>query len=69
MAGLTYEVQPADADSLIGLGARAGFRVSLRLPDGLPVGHFLNWLQVTGGPAGPDLPPQICDMTLQGKVL
>jgi hypothetical protein len=68
IAGLTWEVTPADPQTTERLEAKAAQRLRLTLPANLPQGRFTDVLRLNVLPAGENAEAQSLDLPLSGTV-
>jgi hypothetical protein len=70
LPGLTWELEPAESQSLVPLKGKAGYRLRVTLPADLPQGLFSHWLRVrVNRPRGKSHEPPRYEATLSGQVL
>jgi hypothetical protein len=49
--GMTWRSDPAEADTLKELHAQCGYRVEITMPEVMPEGRFLDWIEFVGKPS------------------
>jgi hypothetical protein len=68
LEGMTWQVEPAPAESLEPLKARSGYRLQLTLPADLPFGNFAERLSMTIRPDGSGEEPRPFELPVSGSV-
>jgi hypothetical protein len=69
LEGLEWTLGPATPEECQTLHARCGQRLTVRLPDTLPQGHFTHWVRFEVVPGDGQAEPREYELSLRGKVM
>ena len=67
--GMTCTIEPAEKEVLLQYEAKSAYRVTLKMPAGLPRGSFREWIRFDVTPSGDEATSEAYELPVTGEVL